>query len=299
MLAALSARTMEVVAPSGETWDAAGNEEAVVRTAGGLRKYSERDFKASKPEPTPKPKKKHKRFTSPAPDVDDEDTRAYKETLKNLILKARPKAKAAIAPPQSEKEPERDGLQEYQNALKALEDKAPSEPPRDSMAPPPRPEKRPERQESQATPEPPGLKGLTQESKRQNRWRLFRRSGADYDLTARELAKVTAVPKRPSPLSQVQTAESATPTSSPPSSPRLPPHPHSNNLDSDEETLRHMETLNKLPAHTRPLPRPGYPDLNLARREPPQEKIIDWSISQERRDISYLVELVGSPNIPL
>jgi hypothetical protein len=317
---------MVIVPPPGETWDADGNEEALVRTPHGVATYSMRNFKVVTPEPQPKqepqpepksqpeprPKKKHKKFTLPAPDIGDEGVKAYQEKLKGLLDDALPVARASMASPQPEVKEERDGVQEYEDALKTLADTTPSQPSRDSMAPPPRPVRRQEGQDTpepsqalmppsprprkrearQDTPEPsrtlmppppwlemrqekqdtPGperrqerqdsprpeweseweSEGLTEKLyKRNYRWKFARRIGDDYIPTARELAKVNTVPKRPSPLSQVHNIESdisTTPSPSPPHSSRLRPNAVSNiHQRTPDGRRRYMEWLNKKP----------------------------------------------------
>jgi hypothetical protein len=484
---------MTVVAPPGETWDADGNEEALVRNPHGFATYSMRDVKVAKPKPKrqpepepppepepqsdrephpdPRPKKKHKRFTSPAPDIGDESVKAYQKKLQGLLDDAVPEARASMAPPQREENPESDDVQDYQDTLKALEASTRPKAAQSPMSPPPRPERRQEkqdtsepsqglmpppprprrRQERQDTPEterrqerqnPPRLRpewgGLTEEQyKHLYRWKFSRRIGDDYSPTARELAKAITVPKRPSPLSQVQNAESdipttpspspphsprletnkaskiqqrtpegerryrewlshqpacppragdkeleivhraplqtrqempkllipapdqspqachericrwkdfvrryhvlrnrptsrelaqvivvpknpsplsqvlnadsddsTTPTSSPPHSPRLRPRPNTvvrNFFRSFEDTLLHMEDLDEKPARNRCLPRPRDPELKVIYRAPPEKevKIIGWQLSNEMRDVCYLIQLVGSPSAPL
>ena len=109
-LAAACAMEMVIVPPPGETWDADGNEEALVRTPHGFATYSMRNFKVVTPEPQPepksqpdpRPKKKHKKFTSPAPDIGDEGVNTYQEKLKGLLDDALPVSRASMASPQPE-----------------------------------------------------------------------------------------------------------------------------------------------------------------------------------------------------
>jgi hypothetical protein len=335
---------MVIVPPPGETWDADGNEEALVRTPHGFATYSMRKFKVVTPEPQPKlepqpepksqpeprPKKKHKKFTSPAPDIGDEGVNAYQEKLKGLLDDALPVSRASMASPQPEVKEERDGVQKYEDALKTLADTTPSQPSRDSMAPPPRPVRRQEgqdtpepsqalmppsprprkrearkdtpepsrtlmppppwlerRQEKQDTPEPERRQerqdsprpeweseweseGLTEKLyKRNYRWKFARRIGDDYIPTARELAKVNTMPKRPSPLSQVHNIDSdisTTPSPSPPHSPRLRPNAVSNiHQRTPDGRRRYMEWLNTKPPCR---PRAGDKELHIGYRAP-------------------------------
>jgi len=223
---------MIVVAPPGETWDADGNEEALVRNPHGVATYSMRDIKVVKPkrrpepepqpkvesqpepepepqpkpepQPEPRPKKKHKRFTSPAPDIGNDGVKAYQEKLEGLLDDAPPEARASMGSSQSEQNPE---------------------------------------------------------------------TGDDYIPTARELARVIAVPKRPSPLSQVQNAESdvsTTASSSPPHSPRLEPSTASNiKQRTPEGRRRYMEWISNQPPC---LPRAGDRGLEIVYRAPPQKR---------------------------
>jgi hypothetical protein len=335
---------MIVVAPPGETWDADGNEEALVRNPHGVATYSKRDIKITKPErkpepepqperepqpkpepepepesqPEPRPKKKHKRFTSPAPDIGDDGVKAYQEKLEGLLDDALPEARASMESPQSEQNPERDDVQDYEDALV---DGAPSsepalasmalppwpqnrrqrqrtpESPQASMSPPPAPKKRrqerpgiPEterrqerqdnleserRPEKQDSPRPgPEWEGLTEKQyKRNYRWKVSRRIGDDYIPTARELAKVTAVPKRPSPLSQVQNTESdvsTTASTSPPHSPSLKLNTASNiKQRTPEGRRRYMEWLSNQPPCR---PRAGDRELEIAHSAPSQKR---------------------------
>jgi hypothetical protein len=348
---------MAILAPPGRTWDAESNEEALVRTPHGLAKYSERDFKVLKPKP--KPKKQHKKFTSPAPDIGDEGVKTYQEKLKSLLDDALPVAEASMASPQPEGPPERDGLQEYEDALKGLVDTAPSEPAQGSMAPPPRSENRQERQETpepphssspppplsqnrqerQETPEPPDASTAPppQPERRQERqdtpapgeppsddehiweWKHFIDRYHAYRggrPTTRELAKVIVVPNRPSPLSQFQNADSnlaTTPSSSPPLPPRPLPKLFTalNDLLTPDAILHYMEILNKRPAQRWPLPRAKSPGLMIFHRAPPEPesnpepnpeppaaaaqpdvKLLNWKVSNQMRDLSFLPEPV-------
>jgi hypothetical protein len=340
--ATLAAKTMAILAPPGRTWDAKGNEEALIRTPDGLARYSERGFKVSKPKPKPKPKKQHKKFTSTAPDIGDEGVEAYQEKLKSLLDDAR----ALLAPPQPEVQPETDGVQEYEDALEALVDTDPSEPAQVPMASPPRPEDGKERQE---TPEPPhsSVSPPPLSERRQERqdtpepgeppsddehiweWKHLMKRYHAYRggrPTTRELARVNVVPKRPSPLSQVQNANSdisTTPSSSPPHSPRPLPKlfTAANGLFTPDAILHCMEILNKRSAHPWPLPRAGTPGLMLFHRalpepepkpepkpepepEPaaaaaqPDVKLLNWKVSNQMRDLSFLLKSNGSPSVP-
>jgi hypothetical protein len=365
-----SAEAMIVVAPPGETWDANGNEEALVRNPHGVATYSKRDIKVVKPkrrpesepqpkvesqpepepepqpkpepQPEPRPKKKHKRFTSPAPDIGDDGVKAYQEKLECLLNDALPEARASMGSPRSEQNPKTDDVQDYQNALvdsapssePALASMAPPpwpqkrrqrqqtpESPQASMSPPPRPKKK--RQERQRTPESPQAlmsppprpkkrkqarpdtpeterrqgrqdnleserrpekqdsprpepkwEGMTEaQYKHYYRWKVARRIGDDYIPTARELARVITVPKRPSPLSQVQNAESdvsTTASSSPPRSPRLNPNTASNiEQRTPEGRRRYMEWLSNQPPS---LPRAGDRGLGIVYHAPPQQR---------------------------
>lgn len=337
MSATLSAETMAVVAPPGDTWDAEGNEEAVVRTPQGLANYSERNFKVSKPEPKPKPKKKHKRFTSPAPKIGDEGVEAYQEKLKSLLDTALPVEPAPMASSQSEGEPERDGVQEYGDALKALAETTTSEPAQGSMAPPPRPR---DKQERQDTPEPPhaSTPPPSQGERSQERqdtqepeqppsfheqtweWKHFckRYHGYRYRRdrpTTCELAKVIVVPKRPSRLSQVHNAESddsTIPSSNPPPTPLPRLFSATHGLLTPGAILDYMNHFDNRPASGRPLPRAKTSGLEIFYRAPPESavvapaaaapqydvKILHWRISKQMRDLSFLLELVGALNAP-
>jgi hypothetical protein len=340
---------MAIVAPPGETWDAEGNEEALVRTPHGPARYSERNFKVIKSKPKPKPKKQHKKFTSPAPEIGDEGVKAYQEKLKSLMDDAR----AFMATPQPERQPERDDVQEYEDVPKDLVDTAQSESAQVSMASPPRPEDGQERQETPEPPHssvsPPPLSERRQErqdtpepgqpasERRQERqdtpapgeppsddehiweWMHFiKRYHANRGgrPTTRELAKVIVVPKRPSPLSQVHNADShisTTPLSSPPHWPRPLPKLSTtvNGLLTPDAILHHMETVNKQPAHCRPLPRAKSPDLMIFHRALPEAvavaaagaaaaqpdvKLLNWKISSQMRDLSFLLKPNGSPS---
>jgi len=335
------------VAPPGETWDADGNEEALVRNPHGFATHSMRDVKVVKPKPKPqpepgpppepepqsdrephpepephpdpRPKKKPKRFTSPTPSIGDESVETYQEKLKGLSDDAVPEARASMAPPQREKNPESDDVQDYQDTLKALEASTRSKAAQSPMPPPPRPERRQKkqdtskssqdlmplpprprrrqerqdtpdserRQERQDTPDserrqerqnPPRLRpewgGLTEEQyKHLYMWKFSRRIGDDYSPTARELAKAITVPKRPSPLSQVQNAESDISTTlspSPPHSPRLEPNKASKiQQRTPEGERRYREWLSNQPACP---PRAGDKELEIVHRAPPQRR---------------------------
>jgi len=303
---------MAVVAPPGKTWDAEGNEEAMIRTPHGLAKYSERMIKVSKPKP--KPKKQHKKFTSPAPDIDDEGVKAYQEKLKSLLQTASSAAQASKVPSHPEGQPEGDGVREYQDALKALVDTAPSEPAQDSMASPPRPESTRERQYTPEPEQPPSDYEQTWG------WKHFigqRYHGHRGDRpTTLELSKVIVVPKRPSPLSQVHNVDSelsTTPPSSPPHSPRLRPETTLPKLLPLDEMPGYMETLNNRPVYRWPLPRAKTPGLGIFHSAPPEPaapslaaieaaqpelKIRNWRISNQWRDLSFHLEMVEDPSAP-
>ena len=333
-LAAQFALKMGVVAPPGETWDAEGNREAIVRTRRGLTTYSERNSRVSKP----KPKKRHTRFTAPAPDVSEESLRAYQDALEVLQDNALPEAAGDLMePPPSNSTPVEDGVQDchdvptvsmgtassesrdslpdFQESSKILVDPAPSEIPQASTA---QLEVRQEKQERQATPQP---EEPAQDPERQYRWAKFGRVGGDYFPTARELAKVITVPKRPSKLRHCSTPPPPSPPKQPSDQPVAPAGPSDTNPQTPSPTTKtqlpkqtapnsastdpteEMDTLNALPARLHPLPRPSDPDLRLTHSQTPLSEqnveIIDWKISPSLRDISYLLKLTESLSAPL
>ena len=331
-------QTLAVVAPHGKSWGPETNEEAMVRTGRGLVKYSELYSGVRQP----KPKKRHKRFTwpahgfqSPDPDFAEERMKDIRASLKTLVNATPPGSmQDPTVLPQPEKESEKDGVQDYQGALGLLLDAVLPKTPQTSMAPPPSPRlkkmslaSRPpwlrEKLERLKIPEP---EKASERSNFQHKSAKFTRTGADYNLTALELSKMTTVPSRSSPLSQVYGTESlepTTPSCSPPRSPRLRPSQPSISGSSNstrpkapfhllpfDETLNKMEALNKFAPHLRLQPHAADPELRIFPSEPSADldikiavglgvEIINWKISPEMRDLSYRLELIRSSSTPL